>query len=158
MSFSFSRATCVAAFSLLPTVGLATDIIISDPYARVSRPGAPTGAAFMIITNNGQTEDRLLSASSDAAQQVELHTHKDLGDGVMKMTEIEEGIPLPAGGSHEMKRGGDHVMFMGLNTPLEQGGEVAVTFTFEQAGDLEVIIPVDNERQPNHGQSGGHNH
>ena len=112
----------------------------------------------MIITNNGQTEDRLLSASSDAAQRVELHTHKDLGDGVMKMTEIEEGIPLPAGGSHEMKRGGDHVMFMGLNTPLEQGGEVAVTFTFEQAGDLEVIIPVDNERQPNHGQSGGHNH
>ncbi len=50
-----------------------------------------------------------------------------------------------------MKRGGDHVMFMGLNVPLEQGGEVQVTLTFEQAGDIVLTIPVDNERKAGHG-------
>lgn len=156
MSYSLSRALCVGAMSLFPVVGLAAEISVSDPYARVSRPDAPTGAAFMIITNNGTTDDRLLSASSHVSKRVELHTHQDQGDGVMKMVEIVDGIPLPAGASHVMKRGGDHVMFMGLKQSLEQGGEVTVTLTFEQAGDVEITIPVDNERQPKHGGMSGH--
>lgn len=154
---SILRALSVAALTSLPVVALATEITISDPYARVSRPGAPTGAAFMTITNAGEIDDRLLGASSEVAKRVELHTHQNLGDGVMKMVEIEAGIPLPAGASHEMKRGGDHVMFMGLVEPLEQGGVVTVTLTFEHSGDLEISIPVDNERKADHGSSHGHN-
>lgn len=158
MSFSLSRAIGVVALSVLPVASLAAEISISDPYARVSRPGAPTGAAFMIITNTGSTDDRLLSASSDVSQRVELHRHEDQGDGVMRMVEIEGGIPLPAGATHVMKRGGDHVMFMGLTETLEQGGEVMVTLTFEQAGDMKITIPVDNERQPKHGEMSGQSH
>lgn len=156
--FSIPRAMGIAALTLLPVVTLAADITVEDPYVRVSRPGAPTGAAFMTITNTGSSDDRLLSAASNVAQRVELHTHKDQGDGVMKMVELEEGIALPAGASHHMKRGGDHVMFMGLTETLEQGGEVIVTLTFEQAGDLEITIPVDNERQPDHNSGHGHGH
>jgi copper(I)-binding protein len=110
----------------------------------------------MEINNAGTSADRLLSASSDVAKRVELHTHMDQGDGVMKMVEIEGGIPLPAGASHAMKRGGDHVMFMGLTRPLEQGDEVVVILTFEKAGDVEIVIPVDNERMPEHGSASGH--
>lgn len=148
---SLSSVLCTAAALLLPVVGYAADITVSDPYARVSRPGAPTGAAFMVITNTGTSADKLLSATSDVAKRVELHTHVDQGDGVMKMVEIEGGIPLEAGGSHAMKRGGDHVMFMGLFEPLKQGDQVAVVLQFEKAGDVEIIIPVDNERKPDHG-------
>ena len=72
-------------------------------------------------------------------------------NGVMKMTEIEGGLNVPAGSMHMLQRGGDHVMFMGLNAPLEQGGAVAVTLTFEKAGDVQVMIPVDHERKPDHG-------
>lgn len=156
--FSLPRALGAACICLLPVIGHATEIAVSDPYARVSRPGAPTGAAFMVITNNGTSADRLVSASSEVAKRVELHTHVDQGDGVMKMVEIEEGIPIAAGASHAMKRGGDHVMFMGLVEPLEQGGQVVVTLTFEEAGDVEVTIPVDNERKPDHGMAGSHGH
>lgn len=145
-----SRVVFSAALITLPTFAFA-DIVIDDPYARASRPNAPTGAAFMMIKNTGDTADRLVSATSAIAKRVELHTHIDQGDGVMKMVEIEEGIEIPAGGMHMMARGGDHVMFMGLNESLEQGGEVSVTLTFEQAGDVTVMIPVDNERQPKHG-------
>lgn len=154
--YSLSRGIAAATVSILPVLAFAGDITVSDPYARVSRPGAPSGAAFMIITNSGNTDDRLIAATSDIAKRVELHTHLDQGDGVMKMAEIEGGIPLPAGASHVMQRGGDHVMFMGLVSPLEQGGEVSVTLVFEQAGDIAITIPVDNTRQPDHGAMSGH--
>ncbi len=145
-----SRGAMAAAFAAVPALSMA-EIVITDPYARVSRPGAPTGAAFMIIENTADTADRLVSASSDVAKRVELHTHIDQGDGVMKMTEIEGGVEIGPGATYAMKRGGDHVMFMGLNVPLEQGGEVQVTLTFEQAGDIVLTIPVDNERKAGHG-------
>ncbi|MFK7744886.1 MAG: copper chaperone PCu(A)C [Roseobacter sp.] len=155
-STAIVRRAAFAVVLTIPTFSYA-DIVVSDPYARASRPGAPTGAAFMVIKNTGAEPDRLLSASSDVAKRVELHTHIDQGDGVMKMVELEEGISLPAGGSHSMVRGGDHVMFMGLTQSLEQGGDVSVTLTFEQAGDVVITIPVDNERMPEHG-SMGHGH
>ncbi|MEL7099392.1 MAG: copper chaperone PCu(A)C [Pseudomonadota bacterium] len=154
------RTLFAALLATLPAVAYAeSKIEIHDPYARVSRPGAPTGAAFMVIHNHGTTADVLLSARSDVAAMVELHTHIETGDGIMQMTEIEGGIPLPADGEHIMARGGDHVMFMGLTEPLVQGQEITVTLVFEQAGEVEVVIPVDNERMDKHGGHGhGHGH
>ena len=150
MSTFSVRGVLLAVSLTLPGVSLA-DIIITDPYARVSRPGAPSGAAFMIIENTGETADRLVSASSDAAKRVELHTHIEQDDGVMKMVHVEEGFEIAPGASYALKRGGAHVMFMGLTETLEQGGEVTVTLVFEQAGEMVVAIPVDNERKAEHG-------
>ncbi|MEE4189854.1 MAG: copper chaperone PCu(A)C [Roseobacter sp.] len=147
------RATALAVCLFVPVASLA-EIVITDPYARVSRPNAPTGAAFMTIKNTADQDDRLIAARSDVAKRVELHTHIDQGDGVMKMVEIEEGIPIGAGASHAMVRGGDHVMFMGLTAPLTQGETVDVTLTFEKAGDVVLQVPVDNERKPEHGSMG----
>lgn len=149
MSTFSLRGVLLAVSLTLPGVSLA-DIIITDPYARVSRPGAPSGAAFMIIENTGETTDRLVSASSDAAKRVELHTHIEQDNGVMKMVHVEEGFEIAPGASYALKRGGDHVMFMGLTETLEQGGEVSVTLVFEQAGEMVVAIPVDNERKAEH--------
>lgn len=151
-----TRAIGAALLSVLPLDLLADGIEISDPYARVSRPAAPTGAAFMTITNTGEADDRLLSAASSAAHRVELHSHVDQGGGVMKMVELEEGILLPGGAQHLLKRGGDHVMLMGLVAPLEQGEEIEVVLSFEKAGDITVVFPVDNDRTPDHAGSASH--
>ena len=123
----------------------ADGITIEDPYARAAGATAMAGAAFMIIHNDSETDDRLIAASSDVSARVELHTHIADGD-VMRMVEVEEGFAIPAGGMHSLKRGGDHVMFMGINTPFVQGESITVTLTFEQAGDITLDIPVDNER------------
>ncbi|MEO0938103.1 MAG: copper chaperone PCu(A)C [Pseudomonadota bacterium] len=149
-----------ALLAALPAAASAeSQIEIHDPYVRVSRPGAPSGAAFMVIHNHGTSADHLLSAKSDIAARTELHTHIETGDGIMQMVEVQEGFPLPAGGQQRMQRGGAHVMFMGLTEPLVQGQEVTVTLIFEQAGEVEVVIPVDNERQDAHGGHGnGHGH
>lgn len=133
----------VAACFALPAMA---EIEVTDAYARASGPTAKAGAAFMVITNTGDTADRLLSASSEAAMRVEIHTHKDMGDGVMKMMEVVDGLPIAAGESHALQRGGDHVMFMGLTAPFEQNKVITVTLQFEEAGPITIEVPVDLTR------------
>lgn len=159
MKLTKRLATAAAALTLMVAPALAEGIMVKDAYMRTSTPSSVTGAAFLMLMNHGEADDRLIGASAEIAGRVELHTHKESADGVMQMLEIEGGIALPAGGMHHLKRGGDHIMFMGLTRPLEQGEEIAVTLTFEKAGEVEVMIPVDRERKPSHGgHSHDHNH
>ncbi|MEM8653412.1 MAG: copper chaperone PCu(A)C [Pseudomonadota bacterium] len=163
MSFRTTIAAAVAA-TILTGPALADGIMIMDPYARAASPSAKAGAAFMTIHNETGEDDTLIAARTDAAARVELHTHIEVSDGVLQMTEIEGGIAIPAGKMHHMKRGGDHVMLMGLTGPLEQDATVEVTLVFEKAGELVVTIPVDNARKPEadahggHGDHSGHDH
>lgn len=158
------KTTLLAGLSTLAfaTSAYASDIMIEDAYARASGMSAKAGAAFFTIHNHGEEADRLVAAQATISKFVELHTHKDMGDGVMKMMEVEEGFPIAAHGSHSLKRGGDHVMFMGLTEAMEHGGTVTVTLIFENAGEIVVDIPVDLERKPmeqmgqmNHGEMKG---
>ncbi|SNS21690.1 copper chaperone PCu(A)C [Tropicimonas sediminicola] len=136
-----------AAALVLATPALA-DIEIVDAYARAAMANAKSGAAFMEIHNTGSEDDRLVGAASDIAARVELHTHIGDANGVMQMVQVEEGFPIPAGSTHMLQRGGDHVMFMGLTGPMNDGETVTVTLSFEKAGDITVEIPVDLQRQP----------
>jgi copper(I)-binding protein len=136
------------AFILMTSTAFADGIIVTDAYARSSRPNAPTGAAFMVFMNQTNDEVKLVGVRSEAAKRVELHTHIDKGEGIMQMTQIEGGIVIPAGETHQLMRGGDHVMLMGLNQSLIDGVTILVTFEFENTDDLTVEIPVDNERKP----------
>lgn len=150
MSFKSILFTAVATLGLT-TSAFAADVMVKDAYARSAGKNAKTGAAFMMIMNHGAENDRLINATSDVAKRVELHTHKENGDGVMQMLHIEEGFAIPAGEMHPLKRGGDHVMFMGLNQPFVQGEMIPVTLVFEKAGEVKVEIPVDLERKPAEG-------
>lgn len=156
MSFKTTLFAATAAVLSLAMPALAGDIMVKDPYARTSTMMSKSGAAFMMLMNHGSEDDRLVAASSDVAQRVELHTHIEDANGVMKMVEVEEGFPVPAGGMHALARGGDHVMFMGLNRSLAQGDIVTLTLTFEKAGDMTIEVPVDLERKPAQGMTMQH--
>jgi copper(I)-binding protein len=151
---SLKTALLAGACALLPTFAFA-EMMVHDPYARAASPAARSGAAFMEIINAGDSDDRLIAASSDVAERVELHTHIMEND-VMRMVHMEEGFPVAAGETILLERGGMHVMFLGLTRSLEQGDEVEVTLTFEGAGDITVTIPVDNERMPSDMGGNGH--
>ncbi len=151
MSLKTTFAAALGA-ALLAMPALADGIMVQDAYARASGKSAKSGAAFMILMNKGDSDDRLVSAETDAAARAELHTHIEDANGVMRMREVEGGFAIPAGGAHKLERGGDHVMLMGLAAPLEHGDTVTLTLTFEQAGTVTVDVPVDLERK------GGHSH
>lgn len=131
------------ATAFLAVPALAGGIEVHDAYALTSRPGAPTGGAYMVIENHGDADDRLVSASAPVAQMVQLHANIIDDDGVASMVEHEDGIPLPAGGGITLARGGDHVMFMGITEPFEDGMIIPLTLHFDLAGDVLVEVPVD---------------
>ena len=149
------KSVLAGAVALILATPVFADIDVVDAYARAASPTAKAGAAFMVIRNTGSEDDRLIAAASDIAARVELHTHNDMGEGVMKMMHVEEGFAVPAGDMHALARGGDHVMFMGLSRPMAQGDMVTVTLTFEKAGEVVVDIPVDLEREDMGGHGAG---
>ena len=134
-----------AAASIISSAVLSGEILIHDPYARVSSKSAKSGTAFMTIHNHSSESDVLISVESTVAQKVELHTHKEV-EGVMRMIKLDEGIIIPGMGHKALKRAGDHVMFMGLTQSLQHGDEIAVTLIFERSGSVKLTIPVDLER------------
>ncbi len=148
MSFKSTMLAGVAALSLATSAFAGDMMMVHDPYARSSTSKSTSGAAFMVLKNMGAEDDRLIAARSDIAKKVELHTHKEDANGVMKMMQIQGGIAVPAGGEHMLMRGGDHVMFMGLTQGLEQGDMISLTLTFEKAGDMTIEVPVDLARKP----------
>jgi len=151
-----SLVALAAVVSLWAGAGIAHDgIHVNDPYARVSTAMSVSGAAFMIIENHKQNADRLIDARSDISERVELHTHAEDSQGVMRMIHVEEGFEIPAGGEVRLERGGKHVMFLGLRRPLEQGATVNVTLVFESGEEIALEIPVDNDRQVVHGEGAG---
>lgn len=141
--FKLLMTAAAVAFAVPAFAG---DITITDPYARVSTMMSKSGAAFMVIENHGAEDDRMIGAASDIADRVELHTHIADANGVMQMVEVKEGFPVAAHGTHELKRGADHVMFLGLRQSLNDGDTVHVVLTFEKAGEIAVDIPVDLKR------------
>ncbi|KEJ89800.1 copper(I)-binding protein [Sulfitobacter donghicola DSW-25 = KCTC 12864 = JCM 14565] len=119
---------------------------VEEPYLRSSLPTSKSAAAFLVLGNQTGEDDRLIAARSELSGRVELHRHTQDANGVMSMSKIEEGVALADGESHAFARSGDHLMFIGLDAPLTQGQLVQVTLVFEQAGEIEITIPVDHNR------------
>lgn len=117
---------------------------VSGAYARSNNPEA--GAAFMTITNAGHADCTLSRVSAEGFDRPALHTSREQG-GVMKMVPLER-LTIPAGGSHELKRGGDHIMLMGARAPVMQGQAVDLTLDFGDCGTLPVSVTIDNSAGP----------
>lgn len=118
------------------------DLMLDHAWARATPGAAKNGAAFLIIHNQGSTDDRLLSAASDVAGRVELHNHIN-NNGVMQMRQVE-AIEVRAGGMAELKPGSFHVMMMGLKAPLKEGESFPLTLTFEKAGSTTIDVQVES--------------
>lgn len=115
---------------------------ISAAWVRATPRGAPVGGGYLTITNTGNAPDRLIGGSSDAATRFEIHD-MSMDNGVMKMRPVGNGIEIKPGQSVELKPGGYHVMFIGLNKPFEQGEHVKATLKFSKAGDVPVDFIVE---------------
>ncbi len=116
----------------------AGSIEVSNVSARAST--GMTSAVYMQIKSTGEA-DRLLSATSTIANATQVH-ETVVDGGSMKMNELKEGLAIPAGGMVELKTGSYHVMLMGLQEEMKDGGTVKVTLTFEKAGTLEITAPI----------------
>ena len=118
---------------------------IENAYTRATVPGQQVAGGFMKIENKGAA-DQLISASSPASSEVQLHEMAMEGN-VMRMRQVKE-VVVPAGGTVELKPGGLHLMFMNIKTPLTAGETVTVKLKFAKAGEVEIKMPVNAMGNP----------
>ena len=138
MYAAVGMALCGSVMAQNASVG---SIKVENAYTRATAPGQQVAGGFLKIENKGGA-DQLVSASSPAAGEVQLH-EMAMDGNVMKMRQVKD-IPVPANGSVELKPGGLHLMFMNIKAPLAAGETVPVKLKFAKAGEVEVKMPVNS--------------
>jgi copper(I)-binding protein len=116
------------------------NIALSHYWVRASLGTVPTTAGYVVIRTTDGKPDRLVSASSPAAETVELHTHI-MKNGIAMMRPVKE-IAVPANKPVALKQGGYHLMFFHVKTRLKDGDTVPVTLNFRRAGAVTLSMPV----------------
>jgi periplasmic copper chaperone A len=145
-SYAFAAVLALTLARLTATPASAADfaigeIHISQPWARATPKGAVNGAAYMTVTNDGKTPDRVTCVSSDASAKCQIHS-MTMDNGVMKMRPVEGGLEIKPGETVTLKPSGFHMMLVDLKHPLQQGHAVEAKLKFEHAGTIDVTYPV----------------
>ena len=133
------------------------ELVNSAPWSRATPAGASVGAGYVVITNKGLSADRLVSLTTDLADQPEIHEMTNEG-GVMKMRPLAKGLAIPAGGVVRLEPGGYHLMLLKLKKPLTAGQRYKATLVFEKAGPVEVQFEVRAMGEGQKKGPGHHNH
>lgn len=113
---------------------------VMDAWARPGDAGN-NGAVYFILSNATDTDETLLSASTDVASAAEVHMSMMDANSVMSM-KMQEAVPVPAQQEVIFKPGGLHVMLVGLIHPLKAGDSITLTLNFEKAGSMTIQVPI----------------
>ena len=149
MTRSISKSAALVGIALLATTFVAHahryalgDIGVAHPYSLPTPAGATTGSGYIKeLSNKGAADDRLVGASSPAADHVEVH-NMSMDGNVMRMRQVA-GIVIPAGGHVDMAPGGGyHLMLIGIKQPLKVGDKIPLKLTFERSGTVDVELHV----------------
>ncbi len=109
----------------------------------MATPGASVsmGAFYFTVKNTGDEPDRLVKIESDIAETIEIH-NVEMKDGAMSMVPQHDGVEIPAGEELVLEPGSYHVMLIGIIRSLVDGEEFTATLHFEQAGEVEITVPI----------------
>jgi copper(I)-binding protein len=97
-----------------------------DAWIREAPPGMSMMAGYLNIRNNGDKDVAIVSATSDAFMDIEMHK-TEITDKTARMIE-QERLLIPKGGEMELSPGGFHLMLMMPIEPLKEGDKVDVKF------------------------------
>ncbi|WGM47077.1 hypothetical protein KOAAANKH_01951 [Brevundimonas sp. NIBR10] len=125
----------LALAACTPTPKIPSKVAVADILCRPTLNGRDVTGCYLTLT--AERDDRLVSVSSPAAGTAQIHEMK-VEDGMMKMTELKDGLPLPAGQPVSLAPGGNHIMLMALTQPLSVGDQVSLTLSFEHAQQIGV--------------------
>ncbi|MFL6818617.1 MAG: copper chaperone PCu(A)C [Bradyrhizobium sp.] len=138
----------------------AGDLVITQAWSRATPGGARIGGGYLTIQNTGSTPDRLIGASAEVADRVQIH-EMAMTNGVMTMRPLEKGVAIEPKSTVKLAPGGLHLMLLDLKSPLKQGDQLPVTLQFERAGKVKLSLDVQGvgaQRPGTEGHSGGEMH
>ena len=104
-------AIAINVFAAGRAIAESSSIVVEHAWARASPKSATNGAAYVTLVNNGPGDDRLLQASSPAAERVQFHSETN-DNGVMKMVQLP-AIDVHPGTPVLLRPGAIHMMLSG---------------------------------------------
>ena len=113
-----------------PATPAETELSIQNAWVRATPPGVRVTAAYFELHNPGNTDARLLRASTDVAGRVEIHETQMDAEGVMRMRPLPDGLAIPAGQSIALQPGGIHLMLLELNREPAAGETLQLSLEF----------------------------
>jgi periplasmic copper chaperone A len=139
-------AWMVALMALSATLAAPPALKLEDAWVRWIPAPVPNTALYGVFVNPTDHDVRLVGATTVvAASCMPMTTRKeDTGSPsgpVVSMVKVD-ALSIPAHGRRALQPGGDHLMLMGLNTPLTAGADVEITLLFEGAAPLTVRVPI----------------
>lgn len=137
-------------------------LTVTDPWVKATDTDM-TGV-FASIENTSGHDVVIESATVEGASMTELHETIVQSDGSSLMQPVEGGFAIADGETLTLEPGGNHIMPMGLEAPIEPGDEVAVTLTLDDGTEVDFTAVAkeytgaEETYAPDHGETehGGH--
>lgn len=105
------------------------------PWADATASDATEATVYFVLENIAR-DDKLLRAYTNLAEEVELRKNSDASAPSLP------NIAIAAQDRMEFLPGGAHVRLRGLRAPLQWGRSYVMTFVFEQAGQVTVMVSI----------------
>lgn len=114
----------------------AGDLLVSEPYVKITPPNAKNTAIFMSIENKSNKDIKLIDAKSTFPKNTEIHTHIH-EDGMMKMIRIKD-ITIKANSTLLLKPKSYHIMLMGIPKGIDKDSKVDVELFFDNGESIKL--------------------
>ena len=98
-------------------------------------------AVYMTINNTGAAPDTLMSVTGEVAGSITLHETKD-NNGMISMSELKDGLEIPANSTVTLKPASYHLMADGLKKALKVGDAFKLVLRFRSGTDIPVDVAV----------------
>ncbi|GIU48713.1 hypothetical protein TUM4249_04650 [Shewanella sp. KT0246] len=115
----------------------------------------PNTAAYLTLMNHSDEDVTLVSVTTPAAKEAQLHTLVE-ENGMVKMRQVE-GFDIPSHSTLTLQPSGDHIMLLSLTAPLTMGDTVPLVLTFKDGKTLTIELAVE-KRSTNETQESHHHH
>jgi copper(I)-binding protein len=153
--YKISPVLLVAA--LLPALASAepkADLQLEGAWVRALPATQKNTAAYLEVTNNGGEAVSITGGRAELAQQVEIHTTREV-DGYMRMEQLDQ-LSLAPGAVVKLAPGGTHLMLLGLERMPAEGEAVGLCLTLaggaEFCTEAEVRKTADTQHHHHHEQ------
>jgi len=119
----------------------AGDLMISVAWCRAAPSASDLANCYVTIENKGAAADRLVGASTAAAEKVEIRQINAAGGGLTDKP-VDGGLPISAGDKVALAPGGLHIALVNTKVALKRGAKQAIDLQFDKAGKATVNFDV----------------
>jgi hypothetical protein len=124
---------------IFPVVAQA-ELEFEDTWIKNLPPTVPVRAGYMRIYNPGSKAVSILSVSSDAFSNVEVH-QTIMQDGLMSMEQVP-ALTIEPNSQLDLKPGGIHLMLMHPFEPTRPGDKIRITFELSDGSQQSPVFTV----------------